>query len=273
MGRLGVAALDDAGDLLQLLHQVRLGVEAAGRVDDGDGGAIGLGGGEGVEDDRPGVPPRLVSDDAHLEAVAPGAELVDGGGAEGIGGGEDGGVAAILEGRCELGDGGGLAGAVHTHDEDDEQIGKRGVPAGRLAGGGVEEGDELGAEDVADLGGGGGAGVAHLGADALEDALGCGDAGVGGDEDLLKLLPEVVIEVGSVEEAAEMAEEAGAAAGEGATRLRLYLLDLLGGKGGVGGGGLSALRILPSSPEPHRPPSQPPCAATFGFCPKAARQG
>ena len=253
VGRLGIAALDDAGDLLQLLHQVRLGVEPSGRVDEGDGGAIGLGRGEGIEDDGAGVAAGLVGDDPHVEPVAPDPELVDGGCAEGVGGGEDGEVAPLLERPRELRDGGGLARAVYADDQDDEQLGEGSIPAGRPGGRDLEDGDELGSEDVAHLGGGGGASLPHLLAHVIEDAFGGGDTGVGGDEDLLKLVPEVVVEVGTVEETAHTTEEAGAAAGERAPGLRLDLLDLLGREGRSVGGGLGAIGILPSSPESHRP--------------------
>ena len=47
-----------AADLGELLHQVAVGVQAPGGVDDHHVGAARLGGGERVEDDRAGVAAR-----------------------------------------------------------------------------------------------------------------------------------------------------------------------------------------------------------------------
>ena len=60
-GALGDLLGDHPPHLGQLVHQVALGVEAAGGVDDDDVGAAGAGGGDRVEGDRAGVGPVLAS--------------------------------------------------------------------------------------------------------------------------------------------------------------------------------------------------------------------
>ena len=57
--------------LRQLLHQVVLGVEPAGGVDDQDVDVAGVGGLHGVEDDGAGVGALLVGDDRDVRAARP----------------------------------------------------------------------------------------------------------------------------------------------------------------------------------------------------------
>ena len=83
------ALVDDPADLRQLVHQVRLRVEAAGGVGDHEVGAAGDGGVEGVEDDRAGSASGRVGDDLAARSLGPDPELVDGRGAERVGGRED----------------------------------------------------------------------------------------------------------------------------------------------------------------------------------------
>jgi hypothetical protein len=92
-----MVSLNDAVHLLELFHEVGLRVEAAGGIDDDDVGAGGFGGGEGIEDDGPGVGAGLMGDDADADALAPDLELIGGGGAEGVGGAEDDGGSGALE--------------------------------------------------------------------------------------------------------------------------------------------------------------------------------
>ena len=85
----GQALVDDAAHLRELLHQVRLGVEAAGGVGDDDVRVAGDRGVERVEHDGGRVGVRGVGHDLAVRALGPDPELVDRRGAERVGGGED----------------------------------------------------------------------------------------------------------------------------------------------------------------------------------------
>ena len=124
VGRAGDEALGGAAHLVELLHQVGLGVEAAGGVDEEDAGGAGLGGGEGVEERGGGVAALAGLDEVDAGALGPDFELLDGGGAEGVGGAEQDGLAFAAVERGELAAGGGLAGAVDADHHDD--FGRRG---------------------------------------------------------------------------------------------------------------------------------------------------
>ena len=104
--------------------------------------------------------------------------MLDGGGAEGVGGGEHDRAVAFLEPEAELGGGGGLAGAVHADDEDDERfaIGAGrgwqeivGQPLGELAAGDFHDvlAGDLAAEVAEFVDDGGGEADAEIGADQV----------------------------------------------------------------------------------------------------------
>src|ERR1700730_10356080 len=141
-------ALRDAADLLQLVHQRRLGVQTAGGVDDhhvdGPGNRV-L---DGVEDDGAGGGARNVADHVDVEAFRPGPELVDRRGSERVGRGEDDGPALLLQHPGELGDGGRLAGAFDARHQPDARAL---VGEAERAVGAVEDADELGAEGLAQV--------------------------------------------------------------------------------------------------------------------------
>ena len=113
----------DARDLLQLLHQVELGLEAARGVDEQQVGlAAFLAGADGVEDHGARIRAGFMGDDLDAGAFAPDLQLVDGRGAEGVGGGQYNFAPALLVPVGHLADGGRLAGAV---DADHHDHGKR----------------------------------------------------------------------------------------------------------------------------------------------------
>ena len=87
-GASGICLCDHPAHLGQLLHQVDLGVQAAGGVDDHDVGAAGAGGVDRVEDDRARVGALVAADQLGAGALGPRLELLGGGGAVGVGGGE-----------------------------------------------------------------------------------------------------------------------------------------------------------------------------------------
>src|SRR5687767_6822666 len=73
-------------NLLQLVHEVRAGVEPARRVDDHDVAAIHYTGVDGIERHRRRVAPRLAADEPRPAALSPHAELVDRSRPESVGG-------------------------------------------------------------------------------------------------------------------------------------------------------------------------------------------
>ena len=77
---------DDAADLLQLAHEVRLRVQPAGGVHDEHVEAAGLGFFAGIVGHAGRVAALLAFDDVAAEPLAPDRELLDGGGAESIAG-------------------------------------------------------------------------------------------------------------------------------------------------------------------------------------------
>ena len=122
--RFGIEAAEDAADLGQLLHQVRLVLEAPGGVDDqhvlaGRGRLL-----DAVEDDPGGVAAFLAGDDRRADALAPDLQLLDRGGAEGVAGGEQDAIILLLQPMAELADGGRLARAVDADHQDDVGAGK-----------------------------------------------------------------------------------------------------------------------------------------------------
>ena len=84
----GQPPVHDPADLGELVHQVRLRVEPAGRVGDEDVDAARGGRVDGVEDDRGRVGAGGVGDDRHVRPVGPDLELFDGGRAERVRRGE-----------------------------------------------------------------------------------------------------------------------------------------------------------------------------------------
>ena len=86
MRRVGHLLGDHPADLAQLVHEVVLGVQAAGGVHDHDVGAALAAAGDGIEGHRPGVGPLRALDHVDAGPLAPALELLDGGGPERVGG-------------------------------------------------------------------------------------------------------------------------------------------------------------------------------------------
>ena len=82
--RAGELALDDLAHLGQLVHQVLLGVQAAGGVHDHHVGAACGGGLQGVEDHRRRVRALGPADQLHVGALGPDLQLLGGGRAVGV---------------------------------------------------------------------------------------------------------------------------------------------------------------------------------------------
>src|SRR5690606_15822338 len=178
--------------------------QASGGVEDEDVDAAGPGGLAGVEGDGRGVAALLPLDDLDAEALAPDLELADGAGAEGVAGAEEDLLVLVAERLAELGDAGGLAGAVDAGDEDN----------GRLLGGEVERavalgphGLELAFEVVEDLLAPGHPAGLVVGADALDEAGGRLHADVGLDQAALEVGDEGVVELPAAQHGAQAADE------------------------------------------------------------------
>ena len=146
-----------------------------------------------VEGDARGVAALGPADDLDADALAPRGELVDRGGAEGVGRAQRDGEVLGDEDARDLADRGGLAGAVDADDEHDTGVA---VGAGDLDAAvhvGADELDELLAQHRARVG--------RLPAldpepltQPLHEGLGGGDADVGGEQGVLDLLPGVLVE-------------------------------------------------------------------------------
>ena len=119
VGRTGDQPLDHVADLFQLAHQVRLGMQAPGGVDDQDVDVAGQGALAGVVGHAGRVGPGRPLDDLAAGAVGPDRELVGGGGAERVASGQEDRVALIFEILRQLGDRGRLARAVDAGDQVD----------------------------------------------------------------------------------------------------------------------------------------------------------
>ena len=94
---------DGAADFSQLFHQVVACVDATGGVADEKLRAVGDRLLMRVKADRRGIGIRVAGDHWDAESIAPALELLDGGSAKGIGGGEQHRVSARLQPACELG--------------------------------------------------------------------------------------------------------------------------------------------------------------------------
>ena len=131
-------------------------------------------------------------DEFGVGAGGPDFELFDGGGAEGIGGGQEDRFPFVVEAAGEFAGGGGFAGTVDADHHNDEG---RGVDAGEGPFGGGEDLEEMLTDEAANF-----AGVAdEFAVDALANGFqnfGRGaDAYIGGDEGVFEFVEEVGIDL------------------------------------------------------------------------------
>ena len=98
----------------------------------------------GVEDHGRGVRAGMLGHHGHLVALAPGLQLLHRRGAEGVAGREHHLLAVVLELFGQLADGGGLAGAVDAHHEDDPRLALGRLVLGLLRR--LQDGGQLGAQ-------------------------------------------------------------------------------------------------------------------------------
>ena len=110
---------DHPAHLGDLLHQMELGGQAAGRVGEYDIDPARARRGNGVEDHRRGIA-ALLCHHGDVVALTPAHQLLARGGAEGVAGRQQHALAVGLEVLCQLADRGGLARAIDPRDHDDE---------------------------------------------------------------------------------------------------------------------------------------------------------
>ena len=122
MRHCGVDLLHHAHDLQQFVHQHRLVLQTAGGVDEQHVYLLAPRLRERVESEPGGVGARGARDHRRAAAPTPDVELVDGGRAEGIAGGEHHRAALGAELGGELADSRSLARAVDADDERDERL-------------------------------------------------------------------------------------------------------------------------------------------------------
>eukprot|EP00903_Cladosiphon_okamuranus_P003589 g3587.t1 len=122
VGGAGILFRDGAADFPEFFHEVVTGVDAAGGITDEEIGVFLDGLLVGVEADGGRIGVWFPCDDGDIEAGAPALELLDGGGAEGIGGGEADGVAAVFQPEAQFCGGCCFPGAIDADDEDDGRL-------------------------------------------------------------------------------------------------------------------------------------------------------
>src|SRR6185437_1752622 len=184
------AAGDDAVDLAQLVHQVTLGVQPPGGVDDDDVAAAGLGGGDRIEGDRGRIAAGLGRDEVGLGPLRPRLELLAGGGAERVVGADHARAAGLAQVPGDLADRRRLARAVHAAHEQDGRMGGD-VDAG-IARRRHQLGDDL-LEPAGELLRGRQPAGVGLRLEPLDDRDRGGDAAVGQEQRLLEPLPHLGI--------------------------------------------------------------------------------
>src|SRR3989304_5193282 len=143
-----------------------------------------LGGVRGAKAAGGGAGPGLLPQQLGLQALGPNLELLAGRGAEGVGGAEDDAAAFALPAAGQLGDGGGLAAAVHPDEESD--VGLSGGRGGPVIGG-AEQSRELFAQRAPQRRRLRQIFALHALAQALQELGGGFDAEVGAEQDGFEL--------------------------------------------------------------------------------------
>ena len=118
MRRAGSLLAHHAVHFLQFLHQIVLGVQPAGRINEQIIGLARLGRRHRVVSNRGRVRAVSSGNDLDLHTLAPELELFDRSRAKSVTGRQEGGLSARFDQRGELGGGGGLAGAVDANHRD-----------------------------------------------------------------------------------------------------------------------------------------------------------
>ena len=117
VGCLGFQPSQNPVHLAQFLHQVGLGVQPAGGVDDQDIGATRLAGLIGVKGDCAGVTTGFVPYNIYADLPAQDFQLLGGSGPESVRRAQDDFLSFLCEMMGQLGDAGGLAHSVDAHHQ------------------------------------------------------------------------------------------------------------------------------------------------------------
>jgi hypothetical protein len=186
--------------------------------------------------------PFVLGDNRHVVAFAPGFQLLAGGGAEGVAGGEQHALALVLEILGQLADRGRLAGAVDAGDHDHERLVAADIERllerlqGREQGIGERLLDALRRIQLVALGG-----LLQF----VEQMAGRLDADVAGQQQGFQFLEQLVVDLAAREDGLELAAPLGARLGQaleqalapgsgfrGTGSLRQSLLGCWGRRGG-----------------------------------------
>ena len=233
--RPGVQARQHAFDLLELVHEMHLGVQTPGGVRDQDIDVARLRGLQAVVDHRGGLGARGLRHDGHAVAGGPGLELLARRGAKGVAGRQHHAAPLGQQPVRELADGGGLAGAVDPHHQDDIGL-DAGIDDERplhrrenLHHGGVQ-GPEQGIHVVEFL-------ARHAPPQLVEDAGGGGHADVGGDQAGLEVVENLGVDLAAGQQFADVGGEPrgtgvelGSQALEKTTDARFVIVRRIGGR-------------------------------------------
>jgi hypothetical protein len=197
----GVDALHDPDDLAELVHEVRLGVQAAGGVGDQHVDVPGARCFHRVVEHGRRIRAGGLRDDRHAVALGPDRQLLDRRGAEGVARGQHDLHAVLLEAMGELADGRGLAGAVHADHEHD--VGPALAVDGERSLDGLQDLEQGAAQrererlDVGELL------APHLAVQLAEDRPGGIHTDVGGKQARLELLEQLVVDLPAWQQVAE----------------------------------------------------------------------
>ena len=143
---------DGAADLFDLVHHPVVQLDPAGGVDDDVGVGVADAEFEAAPGDVNGTGPGALLVHGHVDLLAQGLQLGDGGRAVGVGGHQQGPSAVLAKRQRQLGRGGGLARALEPDHENDRRGTLRRGQADRLA---AEQFHQVVVDDLGDLLGGG----------------------------------------------------------------------------------------------------------------------
>ena len=119
MRRAAVELAHDADDFLQFFHEHAAGVHSTGGVGEQHRGLARARRLDTIKDYRGAVGLAFLRDDRDLIAFAPNAQLLHGGGAEGVASGDHNAFALGFQTLAELGDASGFAAAVDADHQYD----------------------------------------------------------------------------------------------------------------------------------------------------------
>ena len=180
---------------MQLLHQVDLGVQSARRIHDEQLDAAGAGRAHRVKHHGPGIRTRVLGHDRHADAVAPHLELIDRRRAERVPGSQHDAVALLFPVVSQLGDAGGLADAVDADDQQHGELSIGGEHRSRVSRRDFAQAQhQLLAQHAIQIFGVGSVPELDLVAQDFQQLIGGVHADISLQQQLLELLPQVLVD-------------------------------------------------------------------------------